>query len=229
MEIMPFVLNNICHTTFAICKHGPRILVILSTTFCILSIIFFLTHIYAWRILVNTCIATLPEETSVNDSRKQQSKQENLRKHCCLNPHPHTVRDELFGSDDFFDPCDLTQVKYEMLRRVVHDKSPVSKSAADFGFSRVSFYQMRDAFQNEGLSGLLPRKRGPKGRHKPTGEVMSLVNEARASKESIGPVFLAQRIKERFGTRIHPRSIQRAVAAQKKKLHDRHGKTGDAA
>jgi transposase len=156
------------------------------------------------------------------------SKQEVLRKQCCLNPHPHTVRDELFSSDDFFDPCDLPQVKYEMLRRVAHDKSPVSKVASDFGFSRVSFYQARSAFQNEGLSGLLPRKRGPKDRHKLTGEVMRFVNETRAGEESTGPVLLAQRIKERFGIRVHPRSLQRAVAAQKKKLPDRHGMASEA-
>jgi transposase len=164
----------------------------------------------------------------MNDSRKHQSKQETLRRHCCLNPHPHTVRDGLFSSDDFFDPCDLPQVKYEMLRRVVHDKSPVSKSASDFGFSRVSFYQARDAFENEGVSGLLPRKRGPKNRHKLTGEVMHFIIEAREREEMMGPISLAQRIKERFGIRIHPRSIQRAVAAQKKKLPERHGKTGEA-
>jgi transposase len=157
----------------------------------------------------------------MNDSNDRQSKQELLRRNSCLNPRPHTVRDEFFGSDDFFDARDLPQVKYEMLRRVAHDKKPVSDSAGDFGFSRVAFYQARDAFEKEGLYGLLPRKRGPKDRHKLTSEVMSFVNEARESEESVGPVLLAQRIEERFGIRVHPRSIQRAVAAQKKKHRGR--------
>lgn len=164
----------------------------------------------------------------MTDSSKRGSKQETLRKQCCLNPHPQAVRDTLFNSDDFFDPCDLPQVKYEMLRRVAHDKSPVSKVASDFGFSRVSFYQTRSAFQNEGLNGLLPRKRGPKDRHKLTAEVMRFLNEARVREDSTSPVSLAEQIKEHFGIRVHPRSIQRALAAQKKKLPTRHGNTGKA-
>ena len=163
----------------------------------------------------------------MNDSSDRQSKHEGLRRHSCLNPHPQAVRDKIFGSDDFFDPHDLPQVKYEMLRRVVHDKRSVSISAADFGFSRVAFYQARNAFENEGLGGLLPRKRGPKDRHKLTEEVMLFVNEAREGEEPDGPVLLARRIKEHFGIRVHPRSIQRAVAAQKKKLSGHREKVGD--
>ena len=43
-----------------------------------------------------------------------------LRRHSSLNPHPEKVRDELFLSNAFFDPCDIVQVKYEMLRRVLY-------------------------------------------------------------------------------------------------------------
>lgn len=163
----------------------------------------------------------------MNDFSDRQSKQELLHRNSCLNPRPHTVRDELFGSDDFFDPRDLPQVKYEMLRRVVHDRKSVSASAGDFGFSRVAFYQARDAFEKEGISGLLPRKRGPKDRHKLTAEVMRFVHEAREGEDSAGPVLLAQQIQEHFGIRVHPRSIQRAVAAQKKKLPGRHAKAAE--
>jgi len=35
-----------------------------------------------------------------------------------LHPHPEQVKDELFLTHPFFDPRDLVQVKYEMLRRV---------------------------------------------------------------------------------------------------------------
>lgn len=162
----------------------------------------------------------------MSDSSDRKTKQELLRRNSCLNPRPHTVKDELFGSDDFFDPCDLPQVKYEMLRRVAHDKKPVSASAGDFGFSRVAFYQARDAFEKEGLCGLLPRKRGPRDRHKLTAEVMRFVNQTREGEEAIGPILMAQRIEERFGIRVHPRSIQRAMAAQKKKHPGRRDSAG---
>jgi hypothetical protein len=40
-------------------------------------------------------------------------------------------------SHEFFDPRDLVQVKYEMLRRVRIDGASVSQAARDFGFSRT--------------------------------------------------------------------------------------------
>ena len=45
-----------------------------------------------------------------------------LRAAHALNPAPETVRDQAFTSGDpFFDPRDLVQVKYEMLRRVARE------------------------------------------------------------------------------------------------------------
>jgi hypothetical protein len=46
------------------------------------------------------------------------SKGESLRHQGVLNPHPQKVADPLFLRGEFFDPRDLVQVKYEMLRRV---------------------------------------------------------------------------------------------------------------
>ena len=46
------------------------------------------------------------------------SKGESLRQQGVLNPHPQKVADPLFLRGEFFDPRDLVQVKYEMLRRV---------------------------------------------------------------------------------------------------------------
>ena len=63
-----------------------------------------------------------------------------LRQQGCLNPHPEQVSDELFRTREFFDPRDLVQVQYEMLRRVETERLPVNQSAAAFGFSRPSFY-----------------------------------------------------------------------------------------
>src|SRR5215813_11589861 len=85
-----------------------------------------------------------------------------LQQHGTVNPRPKAVRDELFLQDEFFDPRDLVQVKYEMLRRVRTDGKSVTDAATNFGFSRPSFYQAQSAFEQDGLAGLVPRKRGPK-------------------------------------------------------------------
>ena len=49
-------------------------------------------------------------------SSPHQQKEDFLRQHGCLHPHPERVADELFQDSDFFDPRDLVLVKYEMLR-----------------------------------------------------------------------------------------------------------------
>ena len=69
------------------------------------------------------------------------SKAESLRQQGALNPHPQRVVDPVFLRGEFFDPRDLVQVKYEMLRRVRVEGAPVTQVVSAFGFSRPVFYQ----------------------------------------------------------------------------------------
>lgn len=145
-------------------------------------------------------------------------KLEALRQQGVLNPRPGEVTDELFIEDSFFDARDLVQVKYEMLRRVQAEGKSVSPAAAAFGFSRPSFYQAQSAFGQDGLAGLVPHKRGPKQAHKLTEEVLALIRAARSENPSVRPGELAHLIQQRFGTTVHPRSIERALLRHQKKL-----------
>ena len=95
---------------------------------------------------------------------EKNPKREALQEQGTLNPRPRAVTDPLFAEDSFFDPRDLVQVKYEMLRRVQSEGHSVTDAAAAFGFSRPSFYQALSAFEGDGLAGLVPHKRGPKRR-----------------------------------------------------------------
>jgi transposase len=147
------------------------------------------------------------------DARKREA----LRAHASLNPHPEAVTSALFQNSTFFDPLDLVQVKYEMLRRAEAENQPVSRAAREFGFSRPSFYQTQTAFQQSGLSGLIPQKRGPREAHKLTDAVMEFVEQTRGAEPSLGWQVLADRIKQRFGVEVHRRSIERAVARHQKK------------
>lgn len=150
-------------------------------------------------------------------SPDRQQKRQTLRRHGTLNPRPKTVTAPLFHHSDFFDPDDLLQVKYEMLRQVQVEKSSISESARAFGFSRPSFYQAQSAFQQDGLFGLLPHKRGPQGGHKLTDEVMEFVAQQRSEDPSLNPEQLAQALQKRFQLQVHPRSIQRRLLRQKKR------------
>jgi transposase len=146
-----------------------------------------------------------------DEQRKQR-----LEKDGTLHPNPDRVHSELVGKSSFFDANDLTQMKYEMLRSVDVDKQPVSLAANMFGLSRVAYYYAREQFQKCGLAGLLPRRRGPKSSHKFTPEVMSFVEEQRAIAGGRPDWdLLSQQIEDRFGTKVHPRSVERAVRKKK--------------
>jgi hypothetical protein len=67
----------------------------------------------------------------MNDTKSQFLEKEGL-----LNPKPERVSSPLFQSLDFFDPFDLPQVRYEMLRAARSDSITVAESCRLFGFSR---------------------------------------------------------------------------------------------
>ena len=64
-----------------------------------------------------------------------------LRAARCLHPHPEQVTDPVFIGEEFFDPRDAVQVKYEMVRRVRVEGASVTATAATFGYSRPAYYQ----------------------------------------------------------------------------------------
>ena len=129
-----------------------------------------------------------------------------------LNPRPEAVRDEQFGSSEFFDARDVVQVKYEMVRRVRVDGAPVTAAAAAFGFSRPSFYEAAAAVDREGLGGLVPAKPGPRGAHKLTDEVIVYAQQLREQDPGLGSAQLAAAIAAKFAIRVHPRSVEWALA-----------------
>jgi len=104
-----------------------------------------------------------------------------------------------------------------MLRQVRVEQQPITQAAKAFGFSRPSFYQAQLAFEQSGLSGLIPQKRGPRSGHKVTGEVVEFLNQARAEDSSLRTDDLVQMVKDEFGVAVHPRSIERQLDRQKKR------------
>jgi transposase len=140
-----------------------------------------------------------------------------LKRTGTLNPHPETVTDLLFKENPFFDPRDLLQVRYEMLRRHSSEEKSIQDAAAAFGVSRPTFYQAQAAFSQSGLAGLLPSQRGPKGGHKVTAEVLDFVASLRAAEPGLTTVRCVQAIHERFGILVHRRSLERALVRGKKK------------
>ena len=149
--------------------------------------------------------------------KEEDAKRQALRDGGTLNPHAETVSDGLFLEHEFFDPDDLLQLKYEMLRRVRVDKAPVSSAADSFGLSRPTFYKAQADYERAGLCGLLPAKRGPRRAHKLSEPVMEFVTSELAADSSLRALELARRVKEQFGLDVHPRSVERALQRGQKK------------
>lgn len=132
-----------------------------------------------------------------------------------LNPAPEKVSDPKFKQGEFFDPLDAVQVKYELLRRVLVDKASVTDAAQEYGISRPTYYQAKASFDQAGIAGLVPRKRGPHGPHKVRGEVMAFIEQRLVQGEPTRARELATLIRRKFGLDVHPRTIERAVKEKK--------------
>jgi transposase len=152
-------------------------------------------------------------------SSSHDQKEDFLRQHACLHPHPERVTDELFQDSEFFDPRDLVVVKYEMLRCVRVEGRSVTEAARRFGFSRPAFYQIQAAWQQHGMPGLIPQRPGPRTAHKLNDEVLALIDALLADDPKLSSAELAARLLDKRRLAVHPRSIERALARRKKGGH----------
>lgn len=151
--------------------------------------------------------------------KTDDDKTESLKQYGALNPHPRRVTEEMFSDSalEFFDPRDLVQVKYEMLRAVEKEGRSVKQAAEAFGFSRPAFYQAQSHFEQDGVAGLVKKRSGPKSAHKLTDDILAFIEEKLKEGRPLGARKLCPLIKKTFGKDVHPRSIERAVMRRKKK------------
>jgi transposase len=153
------------------------------------------------------------ELTAKNDSK--YSKAEALLEEGTLNPSPEKVTDSKFQESEFFDPRDIVQVKYEMLRRVSVENAPVTNAAEEYGVSRPTYYQAKANFNVAGIAGLVPKKRGPRGPHKLRGELLTFLQNQVVPGEPIRARHLSTLIRNQFDLEVHPRTIERALGGKK--------------
>jgi transposase len=134
-----------------------------------------------------------------------------------FNPRHGRVHHPLFQNSDFFDPEDLLQLKYETLRAVQRDQYSLARAASEFGLSRPTLYKAQTHFAAQGLEGLLPGKRGPRQAHKLTPEVVRYLEKEQTTHGELSARELAARVRQRFGVRVHPRTIEKALKNKAKR------------
>jgi transposase len=155
--------------------------------------------------------------TLMPDPVTPASKQQALQASGTFNPRHARVRHRLFQDSEFFDPQDLLQLKYESLRALQQDDYSLAQAASEFGLSRPTLYQAQAHFQAQGLEGLLPGKRGPKGAHKLRPELLDQLRQWLAAEPALSARQLAQRVRQRFKLKVHPRTLEKALQPKAKR------------
>ncbi len=150
-----------------------------------------------------------------SSNNRKRAKVDILAEDGTLNPAPDKVRDPKFQEGGFFDMLDAVQVKYEMLRRVSSEKTSVTQVSTEYGVSRPTFYQAKADFEESGIAGLVPRKRGPRGPHKIQSDVLAFIRAQLSPGDPIRARELAKLVQKEFGMDVHPRTIERAVGGKK--------------
>lgn len=145
----------------------------------------------------------------------KESKADCLSQEGTLNFSAENVSDSKFQGSEFFDPRDVVQVKYEMLRRVRVDGVSITHTVEEYGFTRPTYYQTKEKFEASGIAGLVPGKRGPRFPFKLRGEILEFLQRQIVPGHSIGARRLSKLVLEKFDVKVHPRTIERALTVKK--------------
>jgi len=157
-------------------------------------------------------VPSLPHVKDHNRKRKS------LKDAGLLHPTPDRVRDSLFKDHpEFFDPQDLLQVRYEMLRAHKVDGENIVAISERYGVSRQTFYNLWEKFSKVGSAALLSGKPGPKGASKLTLEVVSFVKKQLLREAKLSGSEVASRIQAKFRLKVHKRTIEKLLGELRSK------------
>ena len=150
--------------------------------------------------------------------RSEPEKRRALGQERTLHPAPERVRAAVFVKHlAFFDACDELQVKYEMLRAHFLDGEPVTTVCAAFGYSRQTFYLLRDRLARRGLAGLRDARPGPVGPRTCTPAVVAFLRAQRADDPALPISVLLDRLQRTHGVRLHRRTVERVMGGGPRK------------
>ncbi len=150
--------------------------------------------------------------------RSDPEKRRALAQARTLHPAPERVRAAVFlKHPGFFDVSDELQVKYEMLRAHFLDDQPVTTTCTAFGYSRQTFYLLRDRLAHRGLDGLRDARPGPVGPRTCTPAVVTFLHAQRADDPTLSIPALLDRLQRTHGVRLHRRTVERILGGGPRK------------
>lgn len=95
-----------------------------------------------------------------------------------------------------------------------------TKAAQKYGYSKQRFFQLLNAFVNEGSKALIPKKTGPKKNYVRTDSVVAQIIRHRFLDPDAKAEVIAQKLKQ-TGVRVSQRTVERTITEyglQKKTL-----------
>jgi len=166
-----------------------------------------------YGIIIFTLRLTVPRGAYVREGSQTGA----LRQQGTLNPRSREVTDPLFAEDSFFDAAISSRSSTRCCARA--EREPLGDRGGD-RFRLLAALVLSSAVRLPGGGAGRPgsHKRGPKQAHKLTDELLAFLVATRQKEPAVRTPELARLLQERFGTKVHPRSIERSLLRRQKKL-----------
>lgn len=142
----------------------------------------------------------------MTDSKKKFLEQEGL-----LNPKPERVSHPLFETLNFFDPLDLPQIRYEMIRAARVENISVAQTCKLFGFSREYFYRLERSFMERGYASLLGSTMGRRPIIALNQEIVNFIVHRKIEQPKLSGENLRQEIRQLYNVDCSRRTVERIV------------------
>jgi transposase len=138
-------------------------------------------------------------------------KKDFLTREGLLNPKPERISHPPFHTLDFFDPLDLPQVRYELLRTARVENTPVAEACRQYGFSREYFYRLERAFMERGYVSLLGSRMGRRPIIALNQEIVNFIAHRKIEEPTISGEDLRVEILRLYKVACSRRTVERIV------------------
>jgi len=136
-------------------------------------------------------------------------KKEILIKNGTFNKNHEKVKREGFIEGGFYDPMDIVQVRYEMIKDVDNSGKTIEQISSEYGYSRASYYHIKDNFDKGGMTALIPEKTGPKEARKLTSDLQDYIKEYTQRDPKASSSKIAEEIESVKGVTVSKRTVER--------------------
>jgi transposase len=140
-----------------------------------------------------------------------ETKQDFLNKEGLANRRAERVTHSLFLTLDFFDPLDLPQVKYELLRAARVDNISVTEACNLFGFSREYFYRLEKAFMKHGYVSVIGSTMGRRPIIALNQEIVSFIVHRKMEEPRLSGKALRKEILQQYSIDCSRRTVERII------------------